>query len=392
MSNEEAEYYRRQLDQTRRELSECIDEVIFVERARAEAEHRNVASTVRVAALEEEVKILRQQLQTAHLSPQSRSNSQQVHQNFNSPNNYGGAGGGGLVEENASLRGEIAALQAQQLSHTDMTLSNQRTTTARLEQLARQLHGSENEMEMMRRRIEQAEHTERAYSSVVHERNVLEQRVGALEDLLKNKNPQQQQNQQQSPAQQLLAASQALNNSAANGGNNAATTAQLIELRNQVEQMARDANQRQAQVDAAVQRLAASEQQNQQNQQNQQQQFGKATSSSSSLGMSPGVTSINNNNSNDRTRLLAFEKTVQSLNLELASMEQKLREMEALYADQQQRFALARKEFEADQRECDQVVAAMAAELEQLMDDNAKLRQRLRSKTQQAAEHAVAHA
>ena len=90
---------------------------------------------------------------------------------------------------------------------------------------------------------------------------------------------------------------------------------------------------------------------------------------------------------NERTKLHAFEKTVQTLNLELASMEQKLREMEALYNDQQQRFALARKDFEADQRECDQVVAAMAAELEQLMDDNAKLRQRLRSKTQEAVEN-----
>ena len=378
---QEADYYRRQLDQTRRELSECIDEVVFVERARAEAEHRNVSSSMKIAGLEEEIRILKQQLHSAHQhhsSPSRSSSSQQQQQQS------GGAGTttsnpGALIEENATLRGEIAALQAQQLSHTDMTLSAQRTTTSRLEQLARQLNSSENEMEMMRRRLEQAEQAERAYGSVVQERNLLEQRVGALEDLLKNPNgnPATSNNINKSQAQQLLAASQAL----AATSNNAATSSQLIELRNQIEQMARDATQRQAQVDAAVQRLSSTERE-------RNTADGHNNSHNQPLGFASP--SSNNNSSmsqNERTKLHAFEKTVQTLNLELASMEQKLREMEALYNDQQQRFALARKDFEADQRECDQVVAAMAAELEQLMDDNAKLRQRLRSKTQEAVEN-----
>jgi predicted nucleic acid-binding Zn-ribbon protein len=82
-------------------------------------------------------------------------------------------------------------------------------------------------------------------------------------------------------------------------------------------------------------------------------------------------------------KLRAFEMTVAALNAELAQLEDKIVGMEARHTEEraalERRCAAERERFEAEQVECDNVLATISTELEQSMKENVELRTRLQS-------------
>jgi hypothetical protein len=266
-----------------------------------------------------------------------------------------------LRQENSALTNEVAALQAQQLSQHDMTVSAQRAMSARVETLAKQLQSSDIEAQAARDRLELAVHSEAMYQQIVQERNLLEARVATLEGIVRRNDA-----DRQVVARRFESLQRALAGPAPNGGSGGdarsfqVVAAELSEIRRLLEHLAL--------TDDSVRRGAPSV------------DVSGLRATPHGVVASPGQ---QGDGQQQGTRIQALERTVHALNAELAATERRLKESVGQCAAAEKAMGTLRGDFERDQHECDQVVAAMAAELEQLMDENSKLRQRLRALTTQ---------
>jgi DNA repair exonuclease SbcCD ATPase subunit len=325
----------------------------------------------------------------------------------------------------ASLREQLRLVEQRNASQAQLAKQEADVAASRVDVLNRQNMDLDRQVTELRAKLRSTQHADELYQQAANERALLQDRVKALEAIVK---------QNEADRAAVAESFEVLQNALEATGNPlalqqaAATHSQrtrVLEtevrtLREAVSEHKRELEEQRAQHDSAVRDLRKKlvyAQQQAQTAKNSGSGGGTATSLLQEIINSAGLASrsgsafgggsrraedlsalVNdsrgavgadrspNDGGLSKAKLRAFEMTISALNAELAQVEEKILEADAKHSDERARLerqlSAERERFEGEQVECDNVLAQVSSELEQCMKENAELRARLQTQYQ----------